>query len=78
MTKMSSPTELDSSSTTSTQRCLYSTLKLSIRGWRSTMCREGRTGQKAGLEEDGGEEDDDDDASAVEGGAEGVGAVASG
>lgn len=45
------------------------------------MCREGWTGQKAGLEEDGGEEDDDADADADSdaegGGAEGVGAVAS-
>lgn len=47
------------------------------------MCREGWTGQKAGLDEDGGEEDDDADADAdvdadaEEGGAEGAGAVAS-
>lgn len=45
------------------------------------MCREGWTGQKAGLDEDGSEEDDDADADAnsdsEEGGAEGVGAVAS-
>lgn len=47
------------------------------------MCREGWTGQKAGLDEDGGEEDDaadadaDVDADAEEGGAEGAGAVAS-
>lgn len=60
------------------ERCLYSTRKLSIRDCRSTMCREGCTGQKAGLDEDGGEEDDDAaDAEAEEGGAEGVGAVAS-
>lgn len=58
------------------ERCLYSTRKLSIRDCRSTMCREGWTGQKAGLDEDGGEEDDDA-ADAEEGGAEGVGAVAS-
>lgn len=63
------------------ERCLYSTWKLSIRDCRSTMCREGWTGQKAGLDEDGSEEDDDADADAnsdsEEGGAEGVGAVAS-
>lgn len=45
------------------------------------MCREGWTGQKARLDEDGGEEDDDADADAdadaEEGGAEGAGAVAS-
>lgn len=57
-----SPTELPSSSTSSTVRCLYSTLKLSIRGWRSTMCREEKLlGQKAEVEDDGGEEDEDEE-----------------
>lgn len=76
---MCSPIVLASSSTTSVERCLYSTWKLSIRDCRSTMCREGWTGQKAGLDEDGGEEDDgaDADVDAEEGGAKGTGAVAS-
>lgn len=68
------PTVLASSSTSSTVRCLYSTLKLSMRDWRSTMCLEDRLlGQKAAAaaaaaptvaseeeeeEDDGGEEAD--------------------
>lgn len=56
------PTVLPSSSTNSTVRCLYSTLKFSIRDWRSTMCREDKLlGQKAEVEEDGGEEDEDEE-----------------
>lgn len=51
-----SPTVQVSSSTTSTERVRYSTRKLSMRGCRSTICREGRTGQKAEEEDDGGED----------------------
>lgn len=51
-----------SSSTSSTVRCRYSTTKFSIRGWRSTMCREEElTGQNAEAEGGTGEEDGDDD-----------------
>lgn len=64
------PTVLPSSSTRSTVRCRYSTLKFSIRGWRSTICREEEeeeaeeaelTGQKAEVEDEGGEEDKDEE-----------------
>ncbi|TNN74383.1 Cyclin-dependent kinase 4 inhibitor C [Liparis tanakae] len=52
----------DKHATSSIVRCRYSTLKLSIRGWRSTMCREeGLTGQKAEVEDDAGEEDEDEE-----------------
>lgn len=51
-----------SSSTSSTERCRYSTVKFSIRGWRSTMCREEEfTGQNAEAEGGTGEEDGDDE-----------------
>lgn len=57
-----SPTELPSSSTSSTERCRYSTVKLSIRGCRSTMCRdEALTGQKPEAEVDGGDEEEDEE-----------------
>lgn len=57
-----SPTVLPSSSTSSTERCLYSTLKLSIRDCRSTICREvGLREHKAEAEDDGGEEDEDEE-----------------
>lgn len=55
-----SPTVLPSSSTSSTVRCRYSTLKLSIRGRRSMMCREeGALGQNVEAKEDNGEGDED-------------------
>ncbi len=57
-----SPTVLPSSNTSSTLRCRYSTLKFSIRGWRSTMCREEEIlGQKAADPDNGGEEDEDEE-----------------
>lgn len=49
---------LVSSSTTSTIRVRYSMPKLSMRGCRSTICREGRTGQKAEEDDDGGDDGD--------------------
>lgn len=68
-----SPTVPVSSSTTSTERWRYSTRKFSMRGCLSTMCRVGRTGQKA--EEEDEEEDEEVD---EEGGGGGAGATADG
>lgn len=70
----SSPTVLLSSITRSTERCLYSTLKLSIRGWRSTICREDTlAGQKAGVVDNWGEEEEEEE----EGGGAALPAAAS-
>lgn len=54
-------------------RCRYSTVKFSIRDWRSTMCREGLIGQNAEAEDGRGEEDGDDE----EGGGTALPAAAS-
>lgn len=70
----SSPTVLLSSITSSTELCLYSTLKLSIRGWRSTICREETLeGQNAGVDDDRGEEEEEEE----EGGGTALPAAAS-